>query len=139
MSKEEHRFFFSSKYSIHNKNQGSFTVNLPFSLNLSGKWKCAILEVFVSTLDLKEVKSLYILADICETSLVGGNKQLPILKKLYLESDKTYYTSPNPFYITLKQSQINNFTLSCIDSNLEKITFNENFLLECNIHFYKYE
>ena len=47
MSKEEHRIYFSSNYSIHSKNQGAFTVNLPFPLELKGKWKCAIVDIFV--------------------------------------------------------------------------------------------
>lgn len=136
MSKEEHRFYFSSKTSVK-QNQCSFTVNLPFPLDLTGKWKCCLYEVYVHFPKL-DSPSIYILSDFCETSLVGEKNQLPILRKVYFSPNKRYYSYSHPLYIPLKQTHISNFSLSFLDSNLHQILFSDDFLIECTIHFYKY-
>lgn len=136
MNKEEHRFYFSSEHSLRD-NQGAFTVNLPFPFQLPGLWKCTIYDVFIS-LDNIQLSSFYILTDFCETSLVNENIQLPVLKKVYIETDTNYYSFTNPLYIPIKQSHISSFTLLFLDSNLQKIKFNKNCLIECCIHFYKH-
>jgi hypothetical protein len=136
MGKEEHRFYFSSSHSISNSNTSSFTVNLPFSLDLAGRWKCTIYEVFIDSADLS-TESLYILSDFCETSLLEENKQLPILRKLYLSPNKKFYNFPHLLYIPLKQVHLTNFTLSFLDTNLQKINTTD-LKIECTLHFYKY-
>ena len=137
MGKEEHRFYFSSTYSTHNKSQAVFTVNLPFPLDFIGKWKCSILDVFIK-INKPELNLCYILANFCDTSLVEETKQLPILKKLYLKPSESYYSFLHPLYIPLKQTRLSNFTLTFLDSNLQNIYLDSSFLIECNIHFYKH-
>jgi hypothetical protein len=136
MSKGEHHFYFSSKHSIHN-NRGTFTVNLPFPLQFDGEWKCAIFDLFIS--DSHQPSPIYLLTDFCETSFVQGDKQLPILRKVYLEENKDYYSFTNLVYIPLKQNHLTNFSISFLDSNLERVVFNNSTFIECNIHFYKDE
>lgn len=138
MSKEEHRFFFSSDHVSLYNNRASFTVNLPFSLDLRGKWKCALLDLFIRLGEL-DIDSCYILADFCDTSLVQETNQLPILKKLYLKRGESYYTFLRPLYIPIKQTHISSFTLTLLDSNLQEFLISDTkLLIECTIHFYKH-
>lgn len=138
MNKDEHRLYFSSKYHIYGINQAIFTVNLPFPLLLSGKWKCALLDVYIKFKEA-ELESCYILGDFCETSLIDSVNQLSILKKLYLEPNESYYSFALPLYIPVKQTQLNNLSLSLLDSNLEHIYQDKITLVECTVHFYKDE
>jgi len=137
MSNDEHRFYFSSNHSIQDKTLATFTVNLPFPLELTGKWKCAILDCYIKLTKL-ELNSLFILGDFCEISLVEENKQLPILKKVYLKSNENYYNFLHPLYIPVKQTHLSNFSLAFVDPNLQNILLNTDFLIECTIHFYKH-
>jgi hypothetical protein len=137
MSKGEHHFYFSSKYSTHNS-RGSFTVNLPFSLQFTGQWKCAVIDLFISHNNLQS-PTLYLLSDFCDTSLVHEGKQLPILRKVYLENNTEKYSFTNLVYISLKQNHISNFTLSFLNIDLQPIVFDNNTLIECVIHFLKDE
>ena len=137
MSSEEHRFYFSSKYSFQNKNLGEFTVSLPFSLELRGKWKATVCDVFFKLANT-ETDCIYILADFCDTSLVQQNKQLPILKKVYLNSIQNYFYFTHPLYIPVKQNSLSGFSLSFLDSKFEIISLGPDCLIECSIHFYKH-
>jgi hypothetical protein len=137
MNKGEHHFYFSSKYSTHN-NRGGFTVNLPFPLQFPGQWECAIIELFISHNNIHS-SPFYLLTDFCNTSLTHEGKQLPILRKVYLEEKTEYYSFTNLVYIPLKQNIISNFTLSFLDNNLEPIIFDNTTLLECDIHFHRYD
>lgn len=135
MSIEEHRFYFSTKFS--SQNLGEFNVNLPFPVDLQGKWKCSIRDAIIK-LDNIETDCIYILADFCVTSSIQQNKQLPILKKVYLKSKQNWYDFPQPLYIPVKQVNLTDFSLLFLDSDLNNISFRDNFLIECTIHFYKH-
>jgi hypothetical protein len=134
MSKDEHRVFFSSRHCTQSQEQ--VTLNLPYSLNLQGKWKCAIKDIFIDTHDLSVNRFVFITSNICETSVIQG-KDLPVLRKLFIEKSPHYYSFLDPIYITVSQTEINHIRLTLLDSNLKKIIFKENCLLECMFHFFK--
>lgn len=137
MSVEEHRIYFSSDHCVFENESASFTVNLPFPLQFTGKWKCTIRDIFIK-LDSPPFNCVYILADFCATSLIHENGQIPILKKLYLNPDQSFYSFTHPLYIPVKQTVLSNFNLSLLNNNLKSIHLDKNFLLECTIHFYKH-
>lgn len=137
MSSGEHYIYFSSKFATYNQILGSFTVNLPFWLELKGDWKCSILEVYIKIDEPIIERNVYILADFCTTSLIKESLQLPILKKIFIEKEKSYSCYFPPLYIPVKQSILNNFELKVVDSSLETILFTDSYLLECTLHFYK--
>lgn len=138
MSEEEHRIYFSTDFSTQNKDSGSFTTHLPYTLNLEGDWKCAILDFFISP-DISKNSSqfIYILGDFCETSIILGIDRKPILKKAYLSSGTQYYEFTYPLYIPLKQSSITDFDLVFSDSSLTPIKLRRASKIECTLHFTK--
>lgn len=141
MSEEEHVFYFSSKFTKQDKVSGSFTVNLPFTLNLKGKWKCAILNFFIKP-DISNDQSsqyIYILADFCKTSFVQGNKERPILQKIGLSKSNQQYNISNLLYISVKQSTLSDFDLLFLDSSFNPIILGKRHIIECALHFMKYE
>lgn len=133
MQQSEHRIYFSSSFCEKER----FLVNLPFSLDLRGDWKCGVKDIFITSTNTLP-NYIYILGDFCETSIVYGIEQLPVLRKLFLGDSKKYHHFEHPFYIPLKQKHLNKFELCLIDSNFKKINFGEEFLIECTLHFYKY-
>ena len=136
MSKEEHRIFFSSAYC--EKSSEHFLTNLPFSLDLSGKWKCTIRDIYISVRKNLPPGYVYILSNFCETSFIQGKKQLPILKRFFYRQSKKLYSYVQPLYIPLKQNSLNKIELRFLDKDLKDIEFGENYLIECCLHFYKH-
>lgn len=135
MSKEEHRIYFSSAFC--EKSSEHFLVNLPFSLNLQGHWKCSIRDIYISFKRDTANVCIFILADFCETSFLHGEQQLPVLTKFYLQGTRKYYSFEHPLYIPLKQNHLNSIELRFLDKNLKDIDFGEKFLIECSLHFFK--
>lgn len=139
MSKREQRIYFTSTFAEQDSTLGHFVVNLPLSLDLSGFWKCAIRDIYISSKTISSLDYIYILGNFCETSFVGKSKELPILKKVYLKKRQQFYTFTHPLYIPLKQKQLNSFELEFVDSNLKVVNFEEeSFVIECTLHFYKH-
>lgn len=137
MFRREHRIYFSSAFTEGEASKGYFIVNLPFTLDLKGVWKVGIRELFLSSKSISNLAHIYILGDFCENSFVQKGKQLPILKKVYLDKKQKIYSFPDPLYISLKQKEISSFQLEFLDTELKRINFEENFLIECTLHFYK--
>lgn len=141
MSEEEHRIYFSSDFSTQEKSSGSFTVHLPNTLNLEGKWKCAVLDFFIrpDNSDNHSSQFIYILADFCETSIILQTDRFPILRKVHLNQGAQQYEFAYPLYIPLKQSSITDFELVFLDSFLLPVKLNKPSKIECTLHFIKNE
>ena len=141
MSEREHRFYFSSDFSTQDRVSGSFTINLPFVLNLEGEWKCAVLDFFIRSdnSDIYTSQFIYILADFCETSIILQTKEIPILRKVHLNASVQYYDFANPLYIRLKQNSLTDFELVFLDSSLLPLTLTKPSKIECMLHFIKDE
>lgn len=141
MSEKEHLIFFSSEHSTSDKHTSSFTVDLPYTLNLEGEWKCAVLDFYIKPDNTNTQSSyfIYILADFCETSIIFQSNLAPILKKVYLSEGSEQYEFPYPLYIPLKQNSLIGFNLVFLDSSLRPINLNKQTKIECTLHFIKNE
>lgn len=141
MLEEEHLVYFSSNYSSQDLRSGGFTVNLPYTLNLEGSWKCAVLDFFIrpDNSDSNSSQFIYILADFCKTSFIHQTEQLPILKKVAVRKGSQQYQFAVPLYIPLKQNSITNFELVFLDSFLVPIKLHRKNKIECTLHFFKYD
>lgn len=140
MSEDEHLIYFSSRYSKQDTITGSFTLNLPYTLNLEGKWKCAVLDFFISpdNSDNHSSQYIYCLGDFCKTSFIQEKNQIPILKKIPLSKGTKQYTFSNPTYIPLKQNSLSDFDLSFLDTFFQPIILHKINIIECTLHFVKY-
>lgn len=140
MSEGEHIFYFSSRFTQQDRVSGSFTINLPFTLNLEGEWKCAILDFFIrpDISDAHSAQYIYVLGDFCRTSFIKGNEQIPILKKIALNKSTQQYTFSQPLYIPLKQDSLTDFDLTFLDTFFKVILLHHSSIIECTLHFLKY-
>lgn len=141
MSEEEHRIYFSSDFSTQDKSSGSFTTHLPYSLNLEGRWKCAVLDFFIQPDSSTEQSSqfIYILADFCETSIILQSDRVPILKKVHLRGGARQYEFSYPLYIPLKQNRLSDFDLVFLNSFLKPVKLTKPAKIECTLHLIKNE
>ena len=139
MPTDEHIFHFSTEFTPQLNTTGSFFVNLPITLDLTGNWKCAILDILFKSNTLFEQEPVYILASFCETSLLHDKGQLPILGKVILKKGLKRTHFPDPLYIKVKQKQISNFYLDFFNRKIEKFDFSSSYFLDITLHFYKYE
>lgn len=135
MSKEEHLVYISSDYSTQDNITGTVTINLPVFLNLDGNWKCAILDFYIER-HLYTTPFINILADFCQTSFIHQTKELPILKRIFIDPEKKYYDFNYPTYIRLKQNSLSDFDLTFVDSSLKSINLQK---FEALLHFSKNE
>jgi len=135
MLKEEHRVYFSSKKSTLAGEH--FIFDLPYTLDLSGKWKCALKDFYIHAENSTIPKFVYVLGDFCETSFVNG-RELPVIAKIYIKKNINFYSAVRPLYIPLKQKELRKIELLFLDSNLQNFNFDPAFLIECTLHFYKY-
>jgi hypothetical protein len=139
MTEGEHLIYFSSRHSDQDKVTGSFTVNLPYTLNLEGDWKCAVLDFFLSP-DNSESDSnqyIYILGDFCNTSFIR-DKQIPILHKISLRDGLKQYTPSHLLYISLKQNSLTDFDLTFLDPSLRPVILTSSGIIECTLHLIKH-
>lgn len=137
MAETEHRIYFSSD-SCEQNSSFRFNVNLPYNLRLQGKWKCGILDFYMSS---NRTPFVYILCDFCENSFIFTPSshylhQRPILKKVHINNSK-YYEFPNPLYIPLKQTSIVDFDLWFFDSAWTLIKLSETESIQCTLHLIK--
>lgn len=136
MSKEEQRIYFSSLYC--EKNQENLILNLPYTLDLEGKWKCGIKDIYISFKSLNIPRFILITGDFCETSFIQ-KQEIPILQKIYLEKNQNYYSFSDPLYIPIKQQRIRRIEINLLDENFKQIYFNPELIIECLLHFHKDE
>jgi hypothetical protein len=135
--RKEHIIYFTTDFSSY-ISQGSYSTFLPFELDFESKWKCGVLDFSIGTAGFNEfVKSIYILVDFCETSTVGRNDSLPILKKVYLTKEEKLYEFANPLYITVKQNILKNYNITFLNSALREIDSVELWPIELTLHLIK--
>lgn len=139
MSSSEHVYYFSSEFSKHNSTTGFFYNNLPVTLNLPGKWKCGLIDIFAKTDGyISDQQTVFIVVSFCETSLVHDQNQLPVLRKVKLTHGNNHITFTKPLYINVKQKQISNFNINFLNKNLDVIHFGSDSIIELTLHFYKH-
>ena len=118
-----------------------FTVKLPGTLKLSGKWVCAITEIVYHPM-FKGVRptSLYICSDIVEASY-GCDSLLPILRRIAVPGSlntKSILAFPQNFYVPVTQDEIQYITINIKDEILEEPSF-EVEPFNCTLHLHKIE
>jgi hypothetical protein len=105
-----------------------FTVTLPKTLNLTGKWVCALTEIVYSN-KLKG-KDLYVFCDLCEGCCVRG-KILPLLR--IAERPETY---TKLYDMDVCLSQISHVRMYIRDRNLQIPSFSSE-TLRCALRLKK--
>ena len=86
-----------------------FTVDLPLTYALEGRWMCALKEIQVSL----EEDVVYACSDICEESY-AENTMLPVLRMLYKQKGKkssTFFSFEHPSYVYVKTTNMNSLRI----------------------------
>lgn len=83
-----------------------FKVKLQQNLELSGKWKIALLEITLTeNVKRRLIDSLYIYSNICGESIINGSTA-PLLRRVVVSNkENTIFTSP--YYIPVVKSEVN--------------------------------
>ena len=92
---------------FHQSNQPySFRVHLRQPLYLSGTWTVSLLEFSLDPGKTKQqtFPELFVYSNLCDSSIVG-ERALPLLRRFYLEKQKTIYQYPYEVPIRLRQFQ----------------------------------
>ena len=111
-----------------------FTVKLPETLRLRGKWQLALCEIQYPSIQKKKKKpeQLLILCDLCQDSIVG-EKRLPVLRRMrYEEPGNTSFGIF--YYVSLKTQEADRITVYIKTEKGEEPSFESGKLL-CTLHF----
>ena len=130
--------FLSSDDSIHlypDNGPKEFTVNLGKSINLEGKWKCALKEITYHFNDALP-ETIYVLCNKCEQSYVRNN-YMPVLRRLHFPFEteglytETFYEA---FYMNVSDNNISNITISIRGIDDSDVEFDYH-AIKCVLHF----
>lgn len=139
MDAKQHYLIMSSADSqdIHPFNRPSdFTVELPHTLHLLGRWECALTAIQSSKSQSDRSCGLvvYICSDLCEESYVG-NKQIPILRSIAVaqEDDRLNTDFARPYYMLIKRDQVKRIHIFVISASGGRLTFLDEHLT-CTLH-----
>ena len=92
---------------FHPNNQPyNFRVHLPKPLNLNGVWTVSLLEFSLDPGQTKQqgLPEVFLCSNICEDTIVG-DKELPLIRRVYLEKENIIYQCPYEVPIKLGQFQ----------------------------------
>ena len=92
---------------FHASNQPySFRVHLPQPLNLKGVWTVSLLEFSLDPGQTKQrgLPEVFVCSNICEDTIVG-DRELPLLRRVYLDKENIVYQSPYEVPIKLGHFQ----------------------------------
>ena len=91
----------------HPSNQPyNFRVHLPKPLILNGVWTVSLLEFSLDPGQTKQraLPEVFLYSNICEDTIVG-DKELPLIRRVYLEKENIIYQCPYEVPIKLGQFQ----------------------------------
>ena len=91
----------------HPSNQpDSFRVHLPKPLILNGVWTVSLLEFSLDPGQTKQrgLPEIFVCSDICEDTIVG-EREMPLIRRVYLEKENIIYQCPYEVPIKLGQFQ----------------------------------
>ena len=92
---------------FHASNQPySFRVHLPKPLILNGVWTVSLLEFSLDPGQTKQrgLPEVFVCSDICEDTIVG-EREMPLIRRVYLDKENIVYQSPYEVPIKLGQFQ----------------------------------
>ena len=109
-----------------------FTVKLPETLHLRGKWQLALCDVQYPSIEKKQPEQLLLLTDICQDSIVGETR-MPILRRFKYTTEG--YTSFGVFYyVTLKNREVDRISVYLRTDSGEEPSFVSG-TVKCTLHF----
>jgi hypothetical protein len=117
-----------------NNKPNNFTLNLGRSINLEGKWVCALKEVNCY-INEKLPKILYILCDCCDQSY-ARNTYMSILRTVAIDVSEGLFIEEfsDAFYKPLSTSNISTVTISIRGEDGADADFNSK-VFKCILHF----
>ena len=120
-----------SKTYFPDNQPSKFTVKLPETLHLQGKWQLALCEIQYPPIR-KKPEQLLVLTDLCQDSIVGETR-LPILRRF--KYTKRGYSSFGVFYYaTLKSLEVDQISIYLSTDTGEDASFTSG-TLKCTLHF----
>ena len=140
-NKEELYIYLSSKDCelIFPENKAwDFTIRLPRTLHLDGKWLCALMQVEFQVGKAKTSKEhLYICCGLSEESFIRGT-QLPVLNEVTINAKPNLQTRDfkNPRYIQLSRGTVEEIRVFIKNEDLQKPSLLTG-CLKCTLHLLK--
>ena len=111
----------------HPSNQPyDFTIDLPQTLRLEGKWECALMEIHFSKENLHE--DLLIMTDIVENSYIK-DIQLPVLRVVQRST-----VVSNPYYFPVSRDTVSHLQIYIRTDSMKVPSFDDK-PLTCTLHF----
>lgn len=92
---------------FHPSNQPySFRIHLPRPLDLKGVWTVSLLEFSLDPgkTNQQGFPEVFVCSNICEDTIVG-DRELPLLRRVYLDKENIIYQSPYEVPVKLGQFQ----------------------------------
>jgi len=104
-----------------NNKSHDFRVKLGRSLQFEGYWVVALTEI--NTSDRGQTKELFVYSDICQDSFSGSSER-PLLRRVFYEDkDQNNIVYDNPYYVPIKQPDIQQIRVYIKDSNGQHASF----------------
>ena len=136
---EEHYLFLSSEDSLDyfpENRAGRFSIKLPGTLKLEGRWKCALTElVYVPQFIGEKPQEIYVCCDLVQESY-GSDSMLPMLRKVSVPTaigSKTALTFPQNYYFSVSRTEIQYINVFAKDQKLNDPSFVQE-PLSCTLH-----
>ena len=102
----------TSKSNIYTTNTGSsFIVHLKPEIKLEGKWKCALVELFLS--EQTTLKPKYITANFIQSSVVGESRH-KVLRTVY---EKKRHLTFSPEYLDVTDNVLDSLQFEITDDS----------------------
>ena len=122
-----HFLFLSSDPVTYSSNQPyDFTVDLPHTLDLTGEWGVALLQL---TAFPSDTASLLVFCDLCSCSSVNDTS-LPVLRRILTRASPLDDNINTAFYLPLNRRRVERVRVYIKDQNLADATFlKKNFVL----------
>ena len=122
----------SSQYFPDNQ-PSRFTIKLPETLRLHGKWQIALSEIQYPSIQ-KKPEQLLILCDLCQYSIVGDTR-LPILRRIkYKDRGSRFHSFGLLYYVALKTQEVDRVSIYVKTDTGEEPSFTGG-KLRCVLHF----
>jgi hypothetical protein len=118
-----------------NNTPGSFTVNIPYTLNLKGQWSASLLDISINLSTADESATIFATCSILVNSYV--NEQMcKILRQISLrKKSKHRQTFSHPQYITIDNSgDINAINITILDAETLLPTLLPIEKVSCTLH-----
>lgn len=128
----EHYLFFkhSNSTADHPYNCGTdFTVELPKTLYLDGRWECGIIDIYTNI----PTDHMYICCNICGESY-AENTLFPVLRAVNRNGASESMTFATPIYVPITSDVIKRIRIYIRGDNLTELPLSSSDALRCTLH-----